>query len=503
MSIDSLTRAEKIRKHQEEMKLKNEQEAMNILLNRNVSDEPADDKPTDEIQNVEDVSNKQICVLNERVNLRELHWIYGRTYEEFLQDSAKEIGRRNFDDDELKKKFNKIKRFCYLRIKGNGSVECKYQHSLRMPIEKKMGGRLFCGDSIQSISREYRGLLCHGITTDLDMKNAHPVILLWLCKKHGIEERAYLTDYVLRREEILALAGKGNREKAKYAFLENTNNSKHNLPDFGTPEFLSFLRHYANENKKIQKYLCALPEYKPIIDCVVKEKNKNGSGLDKILCYYENIILNYANDIVINKRGISVNTYMFDGEMLFGDYYNDTDLLREITEYVESKMNGLGMEWDYKEHSNAIKIPDDYVMQPITLNNENDVEYATNDEECGQIVYEKLKKTLIYCKSQIFMKIGNVWILDPVIIKAKITDFVRNQNIVKIVGKEKNEKQVWADYTPAEKIYKVVIDKVILHPQDDLYHKFHSTTKGKICFEDGVLYIERKKSYYGRMFMKM
>ena len=43
MSIDSLTRAEKIRKHQEEMKLKNEQEAMNILLN----------KPADNIQQIE------------------------------------------------------------------------------------------------------------------------------------------------------------------------------------------------------------------------------------------------------------------------------------------------------------------------------------------------------------------------------------------------------------------------------------------------------------------
>ena len=36
---------------------------------------------------------------------------------------------------------------------------------------------------------------------------------------------------------------------------------------------------------------------------------------------------------------------MFDGLMIYGDYYHDTKLLTDITDYVEIKLPGLGMKW--------------------------------------------------------------------------------------------------------------------------------------------------------------
>ena len=53
-----------------------------------------------------------------------------------------------------------------------------YAYSLSTPLES--GGRLYCGYSIQSLPKEIRGfLMTH--TTDIDMKNCHPVILKYIC----------------------------------------------------------------------------------------------------------------------------------------------------------------------------------------------------------------------------------------------------------------------------------------------------------------------------------
>jgi hypothetical protein len=52
------------------------------------------------------------------------------------------------------------------------------------------------------------------------------------------------------------------------------------------------------------------------------------------------------------------------------------------------------------------------------------------------------------------------------------------------------------DLANAEKIVKIVMDKVVVEKQDDsFYSKFHTTTKGKLCFVDGVLDFKTKQFY--------
>jgi len=119
--------------------------------------------------------------------------------------------------------------------------------------------------------------------------------------------------------------------------------------------------------------------------------------------------------------------------------------------------------------------------------------HADTDEECGTIIYNMLEPSIIGCKGQIFMKHGNIWINNPDLIKAFIIDFVMKAHIVKKY--KDNEISYWANYSPAEKIYKVIINKVALNPKNDLYTKFHTTTKGRICFMDGVLDFKQRRFY--------
>ena len=53
-------------------------------------------------------------------------------------------------------------------------------------------------------------------TTDIDMKNAHPQILSYLCKKHNIKS-PNLDYYIANRETILAEFK--NRDESKELFL--------------------------------------------------------------------------------------------------------------------------------------------------------------------------------------------------------------------------------------------------------------------------------------------
>ena len=51
---------------------------------------------------------------------------------------------------------------------------------------------------------------------------------------------------------------------------------------------------------------------------------------------------------------------MFDGLMVYGDYYNDTLLLKEIANYVAEQLPDLNMVWTYKEHDDSLQIPEDF-----------------------------------------------------------------------------------------------------------------------------------------------
>ena len=53
----------------------------------------------------------------------------------------------------------------------------------------------------------------------------------------------------------------------------------------------------------------------------------------------------------------------------------------------------------------------------------------------------------------------------------------------------------WRDYNHAVNVCKTVINKIKLFPKDDLYELFHSTTKGRLCFLDGVLDFQKRRFY--------
>jgi len=124
----------------------------------------------------------------------------------------------------------------------------------------------------------------------------------------------------------------------------------------------------------------------------------------------------------------------------------------------------------------------------------NDTHHCTNDVEAANIIYNNLNDHLKSVNGRIFYFTENIWIADENKMRDLVLYYIMNSNIYT----PKNEKT--GDFKPyVQNISRArnVLDTLLIkitHENNDpfLYDKFHKSTKGKICFNDGVLDFKKK-----------
>lgn len=314
--------------------------------------------------------------LIERLPLKPISWLSQLSYTEFVERCLNK--EKQHTKKECQMKYSILQQFCKTNLKTGGITKRIYSYSLNTPAG--LGGRLFSGGSLQGLPSTIRGLFMrNGVGTDIDMCNAHPVILRYICKIHSFA-CPHLEYYITHRDECLAKFE--SREVGKDTYLKATNNDKKTRTKGLPIEF----KKYDIEMKQIQNKLVVLEKYKELFDTIptTKEYNYNGSAINRILCYYENIILQHVIH-VINGKGIETGILMFDGLMLYGDYYKDKGLLDTISDYVEKQLPDLHMKWAYKEHNMSLVMPVDFVMDDtVSLQKRT---FVCNDLEAAQKLY--------------------------------------------------------------------------------------------------------------------
>ena len=157
--------------------------------------------------------------LVERLPLDKINFLNSLTFKLFKQLEIYKSSCKN--EDERKIQFNILKSLCQTNIKTREETKRIYSYTEKTPLD--VGGRLYCGNSIQGLSTKIRGFLLNGITTDIDMKNAHPVILKYICSLHNLE-CPNLTYYIENRDTILIEFG----DDGKTNFLKAVNDDKLN-----------------------------------------------------------------------------------------------------------------------------------------------------------------------------------------------------------------------------------------------------------------------------------
>jgi hypothetical protein len=285
--------------------------------------------------------------LIERIPLKEINFLNDMDMKTFKLYSS------NCENEgERKIKFDMMKSYCQTNIKTRGETKKIYSYTQTTPLE--VGGRLYSGNSIQGLQKDFRGFLLKDVTTDIDMKNAHPVILKYICKINNIP-CPNLSWYIDNREKVLEEFG----TEGKTEFLKAVNDDKINRK-IKNP----FFKDFDKECKILQKKITELSCYKHIVNSVPPTRIYNwlGSAINRILCVFENKILQEVISIC-NKKQIEICALMFDGLMMYGSHYENTELLNEITDFVNSQFEDLNMVFCYKEHSQQIQLPDDYQLK--------------------------------------------------------------------------------------------------------------------------------------------
>jgi len=260
-------------------------------------------------------------------------------------------------EEEKRNAYNKMRRYCESIVHANGEIKRLYRFTggKNWGAEGEGSGRLFSfGEGAQGLMRKLRGFLFDGTTTDIDMKNCHPVIMRYLCKKHKIEH-AYLDQYIENRDDILSQFD--DRDTAKTHFLSALNNQKMNKKVDN-----SFFMEFDKETKQIQKGLTKQAEYKNIVADVPENKqyNWNGSAINRILCFYENRILQVMM-MRMNALNVEICAPMFDGVLVYG--IQTQEVLEMLEAEIESAFPGLGMKLTIKEHCKDIVMPADFEQE--------------------------------------------------------------------------------------------------------------------------------------------
>lgn len=206
----------------------------------------------------------------------------------------------------------------YLDASNNGVIEVKYHQTA------SNFGRMFANRSLslQNITRAVRHTIAGDLYWDIDVENAHPTILEFICKQRGIETPA-LSLYNERRDEVLDKmmeASKLGRGDVKKLFLSIMNGGNADYDRLASPP--PFITMFKTECNRIWGSLITLDPNR-FEECKAerirsgKNYNHDGSFANKMLCDFENKILG----VIVNhlqSLGLITDTcaLCFDGVMI-------------------------------------------------------------------------------------------------------------------------------------------------------------------------------------------
>jgi len=246
-------------------------------------------------------------------------------------------------------------------------------------------------------------------------------------------------------------------------------------------------------------------------------KNKDFKLKDIVPCQDGFMILKnlYYNDIVIDCQQVIKQTFNFDikfkvkefdEKFYIPPYINDKDLikLKKEEERKKKEEEKKAKEEEKQRKKQIIQNSNDLLQlqkeEELRLKQEEKDKhlqgkiFAESDKHAAEIVLSYLGKNVFYWKGKTFLKNDNIWSCDKLFVDNSIYNFIINLDIHKL-----------SNYFPipysanskSAKAIQEVFNSIIITSTEDkiLYHKFHTTTKNKLCFKDGVLDFKDKKFY--------
>ena len=385
--------------------------------------------------------------------------------------------------------------------------------------KKKELGRVYPEKSLSlcSMRRKLRHHLSKDTYLDVDMVCAHPTILNQVFQGKYETLNNYVNNRTFYFQKLcdaftipnyytqLDWKKPEDYEKCKELFNRLLYYGKFNTwcrdyelkqPFTEPPEFITKLVAELEEMATIiQK------ENPQLVEMIEKKEKKNsfenpkGTIVSWFLQEYERRILEKMIEFLKKNKKILKNNAVlcFDGIQILDDGKNNDLLIKELETYI-LKTTGFNMkfkikpfdELEYTDILDKMEIPE--------IEDDDKYRLVEDEKEGANILYEELEHRLKFCNNQLFFKNDNLWTASEKTTHASLMDFVMSSNI-KTTDAKGNVKAYAQNYNCAEHIVKAIINMAIQTPDDAFYQKFHTSTKGKLCFQDGVLDIVNNQFY--------
>ena len=240
-------------------------------------------------------------------------------------------------------------------------------------------GRL-CSTGIQ-------GMLCAirsnflSETADLDMKNAQPRCISWVCKYFANISTPCLDDYIANtddRRKQIAGEEKTIQPEAKRLPIMAYNSEKP-LRCKG-----DYMKQFDKEAKEVQKKLIAISELQWLLP-FCNETNKAGSFISRLYNFIECKLLLRVYKMLRDEFGLKVAALIFDGlNVADKSKHGDQGILNRARDVCEEVCPGINMEWAWKELDFVLK---NNKKEPLTNPDESYKELRVPDDfkppKCG------------------------------------------------------------------------------------------------------------------------
>ena len=319
------------------------------------------------VLSVNDLETNVVCKhmkFTERPNLRAIDYLHNQTDDELERCCYPEGGNAHLilkhGKHSLSKKQKKatvtiLRNYIAACVQAGGMLEVEYS-------QRKGQGRLFGNPSTQNAKRVVRHVLFRDTTVDVDMVNAHPVLLRWLCKKHLPDLPVVnLEHYIHNREKCYQDAMKAKKELSrgmvKTLHLKCLNREGRMPPD---ERVTPFLEEFDKEMKKTMESLCHVEALKKYVS-KGNGANVQGKFMAALLQDFEHQTLQVAMQ-ELQRQGFEIAVPMHDGCLIYKSHERvlDDTVLEALAGVCNRKFPSLDIKWAYKDHGTELHVPDEY-----------------------------------------------------------------------------------------------------------------------------------------------
>lgn len=235
------------------------------------------------------------------------------------------------------------------RKKGKLEGEQVITYKLARSKAGQLGyGRLFGQKgSLETLKRECRGTICKDYYHDIDVVNAHPVLLVQFAKSKYDRDLPEVEKYIADRDSYLARISP-NRDDAKTEVIKVL---------YGGKTSYDFLHPFYTEVRSFSKFLLNQPEFSDLAMAVKGEDNVYGTFLSYVLQTYERAVM-LAMKTSLERSGWNVDVLAYDGVMIRRDpLLNVAESLARAEAYI-AETTGFCVKLLDKEME-AFEIPHD------------------------------------------------------------------------------------------------------------------------------------------------